>query len=233
MSADGHWWWDGRAWVPTELATQQMQMAQWAQYAQPTVEWGDNPYAVRHAGPPAYPGGPGVALRTSGFAVASLVLSIVWLAGFGSLLGAIFGVVALREIRRAPGQVRGQGLALAGLVIGVLGLALTSVAIATSSSTGVRTESGRSNPESVRNAYTKQHLYLAAAAEEEFHSRNRTYTTSIVDLEHAGWRVPEITTVTIVSADREAYCLSAQSNEGGLIYYLDSHTDTASTAACT
>jgi hypothetical protein len=55
---------------------------------------------------------------TNGFAIASLVLSLAWLGGIGSLLGVVFGHVALRRINRARPPQAGRGLAVAGLVLG-------------------------------------------------------------------------------------------------------------------
>jgi hypothetical protein len=55
-------------------------------------------------------------------AIASLVLSLVWLSGLGSLLAVIFAIVARRNIRESRGSQTGDGLAIAGLVIGILGL---------------------------------------------------------------------------------------------------------------
>lgn len=60
--------------------------------------------------------------RTNGLAVASLVCSLVWLGGLGSILGIVFGIVARSQIRKAEGNVQGNGLALAGIIIGVVGL---------------------------------------------------------------------------------------------------------------
>jgi hypothetical protein len=59
---------------------------------------------------------------TSGLAIASLILSILWLGGLGSLLAIIFGVMALWQIRQSSGKKQGAGLATAGLVIGSVGL---------------------------------------------------------------------------------------------------------------
>jgi Domain of unknown function (DUF4190) len=59
---------------------------------------------------------------TSGAAIASLVLSIVWIGGLGSLLAVIFGLSARGDIRRSNGRVSGDGLAIAGLIIGIVGL---------------------------------------------------------------------------------------------------------------
>jgi hypothetical protein len=53
-------------------------------------------------------------------------LGIVWLCGIGSLLAIIFGAVALGVT--AGGRRRGRGFAIAGLVLGILGLLATVVA---------------------------------------------------------------------------------------------------------
>lgn len=82
-------------------------------YGQPPG-YGQPPY-----GPPRYGGAPPVA-RLNGLAVASLVLSLVWMCGLGSLLAVIFGVIALRQIRERNDT--GRGMAIAGTVVGSLGL---------------------------------------------------------------------------------------------------------------
>jgi hypothetical protein len=60
--------------------------------------------------------------QTNGLAIASLVLSILWLWGVGALLAVIFGIRARRQIRESGGMQGGDGLAIAGLVIGIVGL---------------------------------------------------------------------------------------------------------------
>jgi hypothetical protein len=67
---------------------------------------------------------------TNGSAIASLVLSVLGLFGIGSLLGIIFGHRARREIRQSGGYQGGDGLALAGIIIGYVTLALFVLAIA-------------------------------------------------------------------------------------------------------
>jgi Domain of unknown function (DUF4190) len=59
---------------------------------------------------------------TSGVAVASLVLSILWLCGVGSLLAVVLGVLARRDIARSNGARSGAGIALAGIILGLVGL---------------------------------------------------------------------------------------------------------------
>jgi hypothetical protein len=73
------------------------------------------------SGVPAYPSVPP---RTSGLAIASLVLGILNLSGIGSLLATIFGAVALGQISRSNGAVTGKGMAIAGFVLGIIGLGL-------------------------------------------------------------------------------------------------------------
>ncbi len=59
---------------------------------------------------------------TNGMAVASLVLSLLGI----SLLGLIFGFVALGQIEKNPGQ-QGRGMAIAGIVLSVLWLAVVGI----------------------------------------------------------------------------------------------------------
>jgi hypothetical protein len=70
---------------------------------------------------PGYP--PPQSASTNGMAVASLVCSLFgWLCIVGPLLGLIFGFVALHQIKQT-GQ-RGRGMALAGVIIGGILVAL-------------------------------------------------------------------------------------------------------------
>ena len=55
-----------------------------------------------------------------GYAITSLVLSLVWLGGVGSLLAVIFGAMSELEAHRR--QRKASGLALAGQLLGALGI---------------------------------------------------------------------------------------------------------------
>jgi hypothetical protein len=55
-----------------------------------------------------------------GYAIASLILSLVWLLGIGSLLAVIFGRMSDVEAYRC--DRRTSGFAAAGQVLGVLGI---------------------------------------------------------------------------------------------------------------
>lgn len=66
--------------------------------------------------------------RTSGLAVTSLVLSLLGCFGITAIAGIICGHIARRRIRNDP-SLTGGGLALAGLIIGYLGLLLCVVSL--------------------------------------------------------------------------------------------------------
>ena len=55
--------------------------------------------------------------RTSGMAIASLVLGILGMLGLTALIGVVLGIVALLQISGSRGRLKGQGLAIAGLCI--------------------------------------------------------------------------------------------------------------------
>jgi hypothetical protein len=69
--------------------------------------------------PPPYgmPMGP---QRTSGMAIAGFIISLV----FCGILGLIFSVMGNNEIKRSNGTVGGGGLAIAGIVIGIIRLVI-------------------------------------------------------------------------------------------------------------
>lgn len=66
------------------------------------------------------PHAPPATQRTSRLAIWSLVLSILWLGGLGSVAGIMMGFSARRRI--ADTGERGAGLAIAGIVVGVITL---------------------------------------------------------------------------------------------------------------
>jgi hypothetical protein len=64
----------------------------------------------------------------NGFAIASLVCSVAWFLWLGSVLGVVFGHLALRQIKHAGGRQGGKGLAIGGLVLGYVALTLLTIA---------------------------------------------------------------------------------------------------------
>jgi len=68
------------------------------------------------------------AAKTNGYAIASLVLSLLGLCGIGSILAIIFGNMAKKEIAAQGGG--GLGLAKAGVIIGWIGVGVIAIYIA-------------------------------------------------------------------------------------------------------
>ena len=68
--------------------------------------------------PPVY----NIQTRTSGMAIAGFVLSF-----FCSILGLIFSCIGYSECKKSGGSVTGEGLAIAGIVISILGFLLSIV----------------------------------------------------------------------------------------------------------
>lgn len=64
--------------------------------------------------------------KTSGLAIASLVLGILGITCILPLIGAIlalvFGIIALNQISKSGGSIKGHGQAVTGLILGCIGL---------------------------------------------------------------------------------------------------------------
>jgi len=90
----------------------------YAQYpGQPPPGYG-GPYG---AGYPAPYHGYSPAAPFNALAIASLVLGLLWFGGVASLGALILGIVALHQITER--DERGRGLAIAGVVLGGMGVA--------------------------------------------------------------------------------------------------------------
>ena len=77
---------------------------------------------------------------TNGFAIASLVLGLLWFYWVGSILAIIFGFVALGQIKQR--NQSGRGMAIAGIIlaflwIAILVLAVIAVAVSGTSKVGL------------------------------------------------------------------------------------------------
>jgi hypothetical protein len=96
----------------------------------PPVEWAQGQPVAYPSAPPQYGGGypqqPVYVVQnsTNGMAIASLVLGILWLWWLGSILALIFGYVGKSQIERSGGQQSGRGMAIAGIVLGWIGVAI-------------------------------------------------------------------------------------------------------------
>ena len=69
--------------------------------------------------------------KTSGLAIASLVLGILGIVCIlpilGAILAIILGLLALTQIGKSSGTIKGQGQAIAGIVLGGIGLVMIPV----------------------------------------------------------------------------------------------------------
>ena len=68
--------------------------------------------------------------RTSGMAIAALVIGIAGFVFFGplSILAIIFGAIGISQINRDP-NLKGKGMAVAGLVLGIIAGAFWIIAM--------------------------------------------------------------------------------------------------------
>ena len=173
---------------------------------------------------------------TNGLAIASLVLSLLWLAGIGSVLGVIFGHVSRGQIKRQP--EKGNGLALAGLIIGYIGIA-GAIAIGV----GVAVFATNSG---VRNAIVRDDVRNVAAAEELNLIDHGTYTNSSTDLDAERFNGPSALfreTLLVAFNGHVGYCVVGSRNGVDDWYLYDStaggmtdfrySTEADAEAACT
>jgi hypothetical protein len=162
-----------------------------------------------------YGGPPGpTPWSNNGLAIASLVLSILWLGGLGSLLAVIFGHVSRGQIRRRP--QRGAGVALAGLIIGYVGL-VGSVVVWANLENII-------NSNVVQNELVKQDMKDAAQAERAFFEDNGSFTVSGVDLQNHGFQSVGDNTIYAGAASSVGYCLVGAHNDTTTWYLYDSRS---------
>ena len=94
----------------------------------PPLEWAQGQPGANPSSPPQYGGGypqqPVYVVQntTNGMAIASMILGILWLWWLGSILALIFGYQGKSQIDRSGGQQSGRGMAIAGIVLGWIGV---------------------------------------------------------------------------------------------------------------
>ncbi len=74
--------------------------------------------------------------QTNVLAILSLVLSLIWIAGLGSIGAVVLGHMAKRQIAESNGRQTGAGLATAGLVIGYIGIGILLIYVIALASIG-------------------------------------------------------------------------------------------------
>jgi Domain of unknown function (DUF4190) len=65
--------------------------------------------------------------QNSNKAIASLVCGVLFMCAPASIAAVVLGHLALIDIKRTAGRMAGKGMAIAGLILGYLGIALTAI----------------------------------------------------------------------------------------------------------
>ena len=121
LASDGKWY-PPEAWIPPP--PQAAQVPPVGQVPMGQIPMGQIPPMGQapYYPPMPFAGQPTVARSTNGLSVASLVCSIAGIVpfffGVTCILGIIFGFVSRGQIKRSHGAQGGEGLALAGIIVG-------------------------------------------------------------------------------------------------------------------
>lgn len=101
-------WWDGQAWA-TPAADRESSLP---------------PPTDTSSLPPPQP------TPLNSLAVWSLILAVLWLGFLGSIAGVILGHVATAQIEASEDTQRGRGFAIAGMLVGYIGVGMLAVVAA-------------------------------------------------------------------------------------------------------
>lgn len=204
LSPDGKWWWDGTAWIPAPQ--------------QPADFYAPVPVQSMGYAPTA------PVARHDGLAITSLVLSVLWLMGFGSVAAIVTGHLSRSKAKREGREP--SGVALAGLILGYVGAAFLVVGILAAIAIPVFL----SQRDKGVAAEVKTSLRSAATAEETYYTDHERYTTEIADLAAVGYSPAAGVELGILRADASGYCLGA--TKLTRTYFYDSGTGRLSTRSC-
>jgi type II secretory pathway pseudopilin PulG len=123
--------------------------------------------------------------KTSGLAIASLICGILFPFFIPAILAIIFGHISLSQIKQSAGRLTGRGLAIAGLVLGYMEIALMPImliiaAIAIPNLLRAKMAANESSAMgSIRTLNTAEVAYVTEHPD-------RGYTCTLSDLREAG-----------------------------------------------
>jgi Tfp pilus assembly protein PilE len=235
LSPDGHWWWTGTEWVPAAQQPTPEQAPEPVETvpAQSTPEWAVQAYAAPT--PQAY-SAPGYAAPTYGtqvyapapsgtdaLAITSLVTSLLWLGGAGSVAGIITGHMSRSKARREGREP--SGMALAGLILGYIGATFIVVCILAAIAIPVFLNQRVTGEQ----ATLRSSLRNMAIAEEAYFTEHATYTPDPGALRATGFSPDPTVEVAVLRASSNSYCLGA--HKGTQTLYFDGITFTKTACA--
>lgn len=171
----------------------------------PWTPYGEPPPDLRHHNAPA-------PWTTNGLAIASLILAVLWLGGVGSLLGVVFGHVSRGQMKRHP--QRGGGVAIAGLIIGYVGL-VGSVVFWASIPKIV-------NSDLVQNPIAQQDIRDAASAEVDYFHTTGSFTADPAALRAHGFDPIGDNLIEATYDGGDGFCLVGAHTGSGTWYLYDS-----------
>jgi type IV pilus assembly protein PilA len=151
----------------------------------------------------AIPGAPSVAPKTSGMAIASLVCGIVNI--FPAFIVAIvLGHISLSQIRKSAGRLKGEGLAIAGLVLGYLGIVaipfiLIVAAIAIPNLLRAKIAANEAS------AASSIRVLLAAEVSYSTQHQDEGFTCNLADLHSAG-----LSDLSLLTGQKNGYAFALQ-----------------------
>jgi hypothetical protein len=152
QGADGNWY------QPVAIGSTPTTGSSW--YSPPGQLYGTPSYAQQ---------------TTSGLAITSFVLSLLFFFVITSILAIILGFVAHSKIRQSQNMIKGKGLATTGIVLGFLGVVLAIFAVAIPTFLGFRqTTTHIINPGGPANISAIQDTLITAQA---YYARYQTYST--------------------------------------------------------
>ena len=188
-----------------------------AHYQQPAA----NAWAAPASG--GYPQGGWAAPEPSdGLGIASLVLSLVWVLGLGSIAAVVLGHMSrsrAKQGRRAP-----SGVSLAGLIIGYVGVFGTTILIVLAFIGADAAQRGLDMRRSVSSAAIAEESYASA--------NNGAFTDNLQALADHGFVAAPGITVNVVDAQNQRFCLVAVGGRIDPPWYESSEDGLPTTYPC-